>query len=75
MLYHLMDVKTPKEACLPRSRNAWRIRYVTNVENRDTLHGIVKCKVKMVVVEGNSATEDLRQGEANERGGAIDEDG
>ena len=33
------------------------------------------CKVMMEVVEGNSSVEDLRQGEANERGGAIEEDG
>ena len=33
------------------------------------------CKVKMVVVEGNSATEDSRHGKANEHEGAIEEDG
>lgn len=29
----------------------------------------------MVVIHGDSAMNDLRQGKANERGGAIDDDG
>lgn len=78
MLYHLLDVKTPKEEWdIFSSMFAKKLKSI-----EDTVcyqcgkpgHIARDSKVKMVAVERNLAAKDSRQGEANKCGGAIEDD-
>lgn len=72
MLEYLMEMETPKEAwdiyASMLAKNSKPIEENVCYECGKLGHIVGGCKVMMVVVEGDSTTEGLRQGEANECG-------